>query len=142
MTYSASASVYIDSPREKVWDALTKPEQVKEYFFGTDLVTTWEPNTPIFFRGEWDGKTYEDKGTVVSFDAPRSLSYTYWSSMSGTSDSSENYQTLRYELAEKEGFTEVTIFQEGVETQEKADHSSENWNMVLEELKKYVEGRG
>jgi uncharacterized protein YndB with AHSA1/START domain len=141
MSYSASASTTITAPREKVWEALTKPEQVKEYFFGTDLDTTWEPNSSIFFSGEWEGKSYEDKGTVISFEPPASLSYTYWSPMSGTPDSPEQYQTLRYDLADTEEGTEVTITQDGSETQEKADHSSGNWKMVLEGLKKYVENK-
>lgn len=139
MAYSASATTVIHAPRERVWDALTKPEQVKEYFFGTSLDTTWEPDSPIFFRGEWEGKAYEDKGTVLSFDPTTSLSYTYWSSMSGTPDQLDQYQTLRYDLVDAKDGTEVTIIQENVQSQEKADHSSDNWKAVLAALKKYVE---
>ncbi|MBC7885478.1 MAG: SRPBCC domain-containing protein [Saprospiraceae bacterium] len=36
----------------KVWDALTNPEVVKQYFFGTDLVTDWKVGSPIIFQGE------------------------------------------------------------------------------------------
>lgn len=39
MSYSSVASVVINAPCQRVWDALTKPELVKEYFFGTNLVT-------------------------------------------------------------------------------------------------------
>jgi uncharacterized protein YndB with AHSA1/START domain len=138
-TFMASATISINSSREKVWDALTIPEQVKKYFFGTNLVTTWEVGSPIFFRGEWEGKAYEDKGTVLSFTPPKSLSYDYWSPFGGMEDKKELYQILSYELAETPEGVQVTISQSNVDTQERADHSSGNWHKVLEALKTFVE---
>ncbi|MDB5189779.1 MAG: hypothetical protein JWN49_105 [Parcubacteria group bacterium] len=140
MSYSSSTSIVINAPKTAVWDALINPVAVKAYFFGTDLVTDWEVGSPIFFRGEWQGKTYEDKGTVLEYTPEDTLSYTYWSSMGGKEDLSENYQTLRYTVVEEGDDTKVTIDQSNVATQESADHSSENWKGVLEGLKKYVEG--
>ena len=55
MSFKLSVQRTIHAPIEKVWDGLTNPELVKKYFFGTQLVTTWAPKTPIFFRGEWEG---------------------------------------------------------------------------------------
>ncbi len=141
MTFNASASIIIQAPAQKIWDALTIPEQVKEYFFGTNLVTTWEVNSPIYFRGEWEGKAYEDKGTVLTFVPPKTLSYDYWSAFSGIEDRKELYQILSYTLDEVPEGVRVTIEQSNVDTQERADHSSENWMKVLEGLKSYVESR-
>lgn len=103
------------------------------------MVTTWEVGTPIFFRGEWEGKPYEDKGTVLSFVPEQNLSYDYWSGFSGLEDTKENYQVLSYELEDTGSGVKVTINQTNVDTQEKADHSSENWKKVLEALKIFVE---
>ena len=50
----------INAPVEQVWKALTDPELIKQYFFGTQTETSWKVGTPIYFRGEWDGKPYED----------------------------------------------------------------------------------
>ena len=141
MSYSSSACVVINASQQAVWDALTKPEQVKEYFFGTNLVTTWEVGTPIFFRGEWKGQTYEDKGMVLEYAPITSLSYNYWSGMSGMEDKPELYQVLRYLLEAIPEGTKLTIEQSNVDTQDRADHSAENWNGVLQGLKKYVEAR-
>ena len=74
MPYSSSASIVIEAPRTKIWDALTRPELIKQYFFGTNLVTDWTVGSPLFFRGEWSGTSYEDKGTVLSFDPMTGLS--------------------------------------------------------------------
>lgn len=143
MSYSSSVSIIINASPEKIWEALTVPEKVKEYFFGTNLVTDWKVGSPILFRGEWEGKAYEDKGTVLEFNPPHSLSFNYWSNFNGLEDKEELYQILRYEILEvKDGINDgvkVTINQSNVDTQERADHSAKNWKMVLEGLKKLVE---
>ena len=55
-------------------EAIIDPVKVKQYFFGTDLVTNWEVGKPIFFRGEWEGQAYEDKGTVLQFEPKKNAS--------------------------------------------------------------------
>ncbi|MBV9986905.1 MAG: SRPBCC domain-containing protein [Chitinophagaceae bacterium] len=134
------ASIIIDAPKEKVWEALTRPELIKQYFFGTDTHTDWKPGSPIRFTGEWQGKKYEDKGTVLSADTNRLLRYEYWSSMSGIEDLPENYVIVTYELEEKgEGVTELSITQENIPTEQMREHSEQNWNKVLEGLKAMLE---
>lgn len=126
-----------------MWDAITQPDLVKKYFFGTAMTTSWDVGSPITFRGEWEGQPYEDRGTVLSFERLRGLSYDYWSSFSGTEDRPELRQIIRYELAEADGGAEegvrVTIHQSNIDTQERADHSAKNWQGVLEGLKALVE---
>lgn len=139
MAYSSTSSIDIDAPRSAVWNAVTDPAAVKEWFFGTEMDTDWKVGSPIFFRGEWEGKTYKDKGEVLEFTPEESLSYTYWSSMGGKEDLPENYQNLRYLLTEEDGHTNLTINQTDVASQEAADHSAKNWEGVLTALKEYVE---
>jgi uncharacterized protein YndB with AHSA1/START domain len=137
--YSSSASILIRAPRQQVWEALTKPELVQKYFFGTLLTTDWSIGSSITFRGVWEGKAYEDLGTVRSFDPPRTLSYDYWSNFSGIEDKPELRQLISYELADEEGGVRVTIRQSNVDTQERADHSAKNWQTVLDGLKSLAE---
>ena len=87
---SGSASIVIDAPASKVWEALTNPQQIKKYFFGTDTISEWKKGSPIYFRGEWEGKKYEDKGTILETEPNQLFKYTYWSSMSGIEDKLEN----------------------------------------------------
>src|SRR4051794_3724359 len=94
-------SATIDAPVSKVWDALTKPEIIKQYFFNTNTVTDWKVGGPIKWNGEWEGKSYEDKGTVLAFEPQKKVSYTYWSSMSGMEDKPENYVTVTYLVSEE-----------------------------------------
>ena len=40
------------------------PEAIKQYMFGTNVVTDWREGSPITWKGEWQGKSYEDKGVM------------------------------------------------------------------------------
>lgn len=129
----------VKASTSKVWDALTKPELIKQYFFGTDTDTTWKKGSPIFFRGEWEGKQYEDKGVIIDIVTEKRIHYTYWSSFFGKEDKPENYNNIHYELSFSNGETTLTISQDGIESQEKLEHSEVNWDMVIGGLKKIVE---
>ncbi|MFM8740408.1 MAG: SRPBCC domain-containing protein, partial [Cytophagales bacterium] len=111
---------------------------IKLYFFGTNLVTEWIVGGPIRFVGEWEGKSYEDKGTVLKFDPQKMLQYDYWSSLSGKEDKQENYQMITYRVTEKDGITNVQILQDS-ETEEAREHSEQSWKMVLEDMRNLVE---
>lgn len=123
----------------EVWEGLTDPAIVKQYFFGTNLKSDWQIGSPITFSGEWDGKTYVDKGTILEINAPQLLKYSYWSSMSGTDDKPENYNNITYELIEIAGITTLVITQEGVKNKEAAEHSEQMWTSVFDGLKKILE---
>lgn len=138
-TFTARATVMIDAPAEKVWDALTRPEIIKKYFFGTDTVTDWKVGRPIQFSGEFNGKSYKDRGTVLAFEPFSLIRYQYWSSLSGLADEPENYLTITYFLTETESKTRLDISQENVRDEITREHSEENWRRVLANLKKVVE---
>jgi uncharacterized protein YndB with AHSA1/START domain len=135
----ATSKITINASAKEVWDALTKPEIIKQYFFGTDTITDWKVGSPIRFKGVWEGKAYEDKGTILEFLPNKRLGYTYWSSLSGKDDVPENYSNVTYELAGQNGQTLVTITQDNVATIESKNHSEQNWQMVLGKLKKLLE---
>ena len=135
----AQASTTIHAPASKVWDALTRPDLIKRYFFGTNVVTDWKVGSPIYYRGEWQGRSYEDKGTILEVEPDRKLVSTHWSPLSGVPDRPENYHTVSYLLSEHNGMTDVTIQQDHNASADEQQHSAENWRMVLDGLKKLVE---
>ena len=138
---SAQVSVHIHAPLQAVWDALTKPEIIKKYFFGTKTITDWVPGHMIVFEGEWEGKTYHDKGTVLEFYKYEKLRYDYWSSMSGIEDMPENYAIITYELFAEADITTLVVTQENIPDEARKEHSIENWKMVLQDLKKLLESQ-
>ncbi|RCH56185.1 SRPBCC domain-containing protein [Mucilaginibacter hurinus] len=134
-----TTTIDFNAPATEVWKGLTDPAIVKQYFFGTDLVTDWKEGSPIYWRGEWEGKMYEDKGVITSIEPLKHVTYTYWSSMSGTEDKPENYHNVSYNLEEANGITTLTITQDGVKDQAQKEHSEENWQGVMGGLKKLLE---
>jgi uncharacterized protein YndB with AHSA1/START domain len=131
-------TIAFEAPISKVWQGLTDPEIVRQYFFGTNIKSDWKAGSPITFSGEWEGKTYQDKGTILGIDPPTFLKYTYWSSMSGTEDDPINYNNVTYELSEENGTTTLIVTQDGVKSQEAKEHSEQNWQWVFGGLKKIL----
>jgi uncharacterized protein YndB with AHSA1/START domain len=138
--YIAEATTIIHAPPSEVWEALTSSELIEQYLFGTKVTTDWQVGSPITYKGEWEGKPYEDKGKVLQVDPGKHLVSTFWSSLAGLPDVPENYKTVRYELSPEGDGTRLTITQDNNATQEEADHSEQNWNTVLEGMKKLLEG--
>jgi uncharacterized protein YndB with AHSA1/START domain len=136
---SLSTSLTVNAPAAKVWKALTDPAIVKQYFFGTNVKSGWKKGSPIIWQGEWEGKTYEDKGKILDIDPGKFVKYSYWSSMSGTEDKPGNYANVTYELSEKDGVTKLTITQDNIKNKEAKDHSEQNWQSVFGKMKEMVE---
>ena len=138
--FPAEATTVINAPASKVWDALTNPSLIKQYLFGTEVTSDWKVGSPITYRGEWEGKSYEDKGKILQIEPEKLLVSTFWSSLAGLPDVPENYKTVHYELSPEDGGTKLTITQDNNANQEEADHSAQNWNTVLDGMKKLLEG--
>src|SRR6476659_6610486 len=138
---NAQVSVNVHASIANVWDALTRPEIIKQYFFGTNTITDWKVGSPIKFQGEWEGRSYEDKGTILEIQKNELIKYDYWSSMSGIEDKPENYVIVTYQLTGKDNDVNLTITQENIPEEKMREHSEENWKKVMEGLKKVVEGK-
>ena len=138
--FEAITKVTIHASKRDVWNALTNPEKVKQYMHGTEMSTDWKEGSPIFWRGEWKGRPYEDKGTVLAIEPQKFLKYTHWSPMGGSEDKPENYHTVTCELAGKDGETTLTLRQDNNATQEEADKmADQNWGPVMDGLKAVAE---
>lgn len=135
----ARVSIQINASPDKVWEALTTPELIKKYFFGTNAVSDWKVGSKLEWKGVWEGKEYLDKGVILESDPPRRFMYTYLSSMSGKEDKPENYATVAYELEPVNGGTRLTIIQDGNASKESAEHSEQNWTMVFNGMKEMLE---
>jgi uncharacterized protein YndB with AHSA1/START domain len=137
--FIAKASTNISAPASRVWDALTNPDIIKQYFFGTQAISDWKEGSSLEFKGEWDGKKYVDKGVILKSEPEKLFQYTYLSSFSNLPDLPENYANITYELLEEDGETTVTVKQENVANEEVRKHSEENWGNVLKALKDLLE---
>ena len=138
--FVAKKRITVNAPPDVVWRALTDPAMVRQYMHGTNLQTDWTVGNPITWKGEWQGKSYEDKGTVVAVEPKKLLKVTHWSPMGGSEDKPENYHTVTYELAEHGKETILTLEQDNNPSQEAANTMAEqNWGPVLDGLKATAE---
>lgn len=136
----ATAETDIAASPARVWSALTDPAQIKRYMFGSDVETDWEPGSTIVWKGEYQGKSYQDNGHVIDVKPERRLVVTHFSPLSGQDDVPENYHTLTYVLEPHGEGTHVSLSQDNNASQEEMAHSRDNWAAMLSGLKQVIEG--
>lgn len=137
---TAKSTITIHADRRAVWNALTRPEEISKYMFGARVESDWRVLSPITWTGEVNGRKYEDKGEILDFTPGETLAYSHYSSLSGKPDQPENYHKVTMHIVEDACGSVVTLTQDNNPTEDARTHSQENWTMVLQGLKKVVEG--
>lgn len=132
-------SIKLNADKTKVWNALVNPEKIKIYLFGTETLSDWKEGSPIIFQGEWEGKKYQDKGTILKLTLNEVFEYNYWSSFSTLEDIPDNYSVISFKLSESEGGTILDLTQKGFEKEENKEHSEKSWDFVIGLFKELVE---
>jgi uncharacterized protein YndB with AHSA1/START domain len=132
--------VRIHAPASKVWQALTVPGLVKQWQYGSDLLTTWIPGTQIIFRNEWNGQVFEQRGTVLEFVPVSRLRYSLFFPRPDVQDVPESYFFMTYELTESGGHTSLVFRQEDPRpSPPDASAGGDDGPDVLSSLKELVE---
>ena len=108
----------------------TKPEFVKEYFFGRDMVTDWKVGSPIKMGDDWDGK-------VLRSEPINLLSFTFHH-LGHHALSSEPVSTVTYELAQKGKMVQFTIIHEEL-SKKLYENISQGWPQIVSSLKSFLE---
>lgn len=135
----AKAETIIDASPEKIWKALTDPAIIKQYMFGSEVISNWKEGSTITWKGKWQGKDYADYGEILEVIPDSHLKYSHFSPLSGLEDIPSNYHTVTIDLDEIGKQTRLTLVQDKNETEEQKQHSEKNWGMMLESLKKILE---
>ncbi|WP_061218999.1 SRPBCC family protein [Leptospira weilii] len=131
--------ISIQAPIAKVWNGLIDPEVIKLYLYGTQTISDWKEGSSIVFTGVWEGKEYEDHGTILKLEKEKIFRYNYWSSFLGVPDIPENYSILTFELKSEETFTSLSLTQENFPNQTSYEHSDKGWDHALQILKDLLE---
>lgn len=135
----AKAEIEINAPADSVWDALVNPSKIKEYMFGTNVSSDFKEGSEITWSGEWQGKTYKDKGVILQNIPEKILQYSHFSPLTGEPDIPENYHTVTIELTNKGEKTFLTLSQDNSPSEEARKHYEDNWKMMLSSLKRFIE---
>jgi uncharacterized protein YndB with AHSA1/START domain len=136
---TTEVSITIGAPPWAVWEALTDPELIRQWFFGVDTETDWVEGSSIVHRGEYQGRPYEDKGTIVRVEPERLLVHTHWSPVSGLPDEPEHHQEVTWALAPRDGGTELTVSELNLPSEAARDVSEQGWRAALGALRNLLE---
>jgi len=140
-TLTATSSVHVDVEPSAVWTGITDPATNSEIYFGARVDTDWREGSPITFTGDWKGTSYVDKGEILRVEPERLLQFTYWSSMGGSNDEPDNYATITFRLAPRDGGTELTVTQDKLADEEGRAQAESNWRQMLDNVKQVIEKR-
>lgn len=136
---TTSHQIDIAAPPERVWEALTTPDQISKWFFGVDTESDWQVGSPLIHRGEYNGQRYEDKGEILELDPPKRFVHTHWSPMSGLPDTPENGQRVTWTLEPIDDLTTLTVAEENLPSDEAKAISDKSWPQALRSLRELVE---
>jgi len=143
-------SITIHAPAATVWDALVNPAQTKQYMFGCETVSDWQPGSELLWKGQHEGQEVVFvKGHIQEIRPEEFLAYTTIDPFSTIDDVAENYLTVTYDLKPQNGDTLLTVTQgdyskvaEGERRYQEAWNNGDGWNPILVQIKKLVEGIG
>jgi uncharacterized protein YndB with AHSA1/START domain len=131
--------ININASTSRVWDALTNPGIIKQWLFGTNVITDWKVGSPILFTGNWQGTEYKDKGTILQIEKEKIFQYNYWSGFSGLTDSIENYSVIGFELTPLASGTQLILTQSNFPSEAAYEHTEKNWEATLQSMKNIIE---
>jgi uncharacterized protein YndB with AHSA1/START domain len=135
----STSSITINAPRESVWTVLTLPAHVRQWQYNSDLTTDWNVGAPIRLSSEWQGRVFEQWGTVLEFDVPARLRYSLFAPRPGLDDVPENYFTMTYDLSEVAGGTKVTFIHEDPRELDLIENNTDEDDPVLTALRDVAE---
>ncbi|HUZ49643.1 MAG TPA: SRPBCC domain-containing protein [Candidatus Dormibacteraeota bacterium] len=137
-------SISIDAPVSKTFAALTDPKQLVQWWGDPSSYQTTHMDCDLRVGGAWkcigrnaNGETFAVYGHYQVVEPPRLLQFT-WTHDWG--DGAQPVETIvRYELAEREGRTELTVRHWGFTDVEDRDAHERGWKKVLNWLRTYSE---
>jgi uncharacterized protein YndB with AHSA1/START domain len=132
-------SIEIHALSSRVWEVLTDPALIKQFFTGAETITNWKIDSEIFFIHLYEGKEFVNKGIILRFVPNQVLSYTYWTAFSDSEDKPENYTTISYTLQEMNGKTSLSLLQTNFRNSAWYEALKTGWDTVLLKIKDIAE---
>ncbi len=128
---------YIRTTPEKVWDALTKPEFTRAYWFGIVHESSWEKGASWKMLFE-DGRV-ADSGEVLEADRPRRL-VLKWRNEFMPEMKAEGYSRCTIDIESANGSVKLTVAHEiDREGSKFIQAVSGGWPQILASLKSLLE---
>ncbi len=130
--------IYIRATGEKVWEAITKTEFRRQYFYGSTIDSDFRPGSPLRSLSP-EGELWGDD-VVLECDPPHLLSHT-WRSLwdAEAADEPESRVTWRVEPQDDE-VCKLTVVHDRLEASPATARGvSGGWAFIISGLKSVVE---
>jgi uncharacterized protein YndB with AHSA1/START domain len=131
---------FIKATPERIWDAITKPEDTARYFHGSHVEAELKPGGKFWYHSP-DRKQLWGDGQVVELDPPRRL-VTTWHALWDEEIGKEKPSRVIWEIEPQEGgYCKVTVVHDRLEDAPiTAKHvGGAGWTFVLSGLKTLIE---
>jgi uncharacterized protein YndB with AHSA1/START domain len=133
----------INASAERLFDAWTKPELMKQWFRASEKMTTAATSADLRVGGPWRvemvtsaGKSCPSNGHYKVIDRPNKLVFT-WHPFEQADY--ETTVTLIFKRV-SENVTDLTLTHEGLRNEKDRTGHTDGWNGCLDMLKKFGEG--
>jgi uncharacterized protein YndB with AHSA1/START domain len=131
----AKSSIQINNTIDEAWKALVNPEIVEKYMLGSQQLSDWQKGSSIIWKKDFNGRKFEDKGTILEFTPQKSLKYTHYSPASGEPDTPENYQTVSVTLKKNAKGTTIELRSDNNASEREKEITEKIWAYYLQGLK-------
>ncbi len=127
-------AVTISATPDQVWRAITEPEMTRRYYYGTDIISTWEPGA------EWTSVSGDElylRGRIVEVAPQRKLVQTFHVETDEAA-ASDPHSTVTWELTPAGNATQLRLVHEGL-APATFEYTDGGWERILGGLKALVE---
>ncbi len=106
------STIHVKAPEGKIWEVLTSPVYVKQWQFGSDVLTNWKVGSEIRFRTEWEGQVFEQWGKILEIIPQKLIHYSLFAPRPDLEDKPENYFFMKYIITVEKINSRLDIIQE------------------------------
>ncbi|HEX5493970.1 MAG TPA: SRPBCC domain-containing protein [Mycobacteriales bacterium] len=132
---------------ERLWAALTSGELTRRYWYDRRIESDWSVGDPVrFYDGDTDVVT--DTGTVLEYDPPRRLVYTFRPEMDQHGEPVDwAFTRVAFDLEPLEpleptdtGRVRLLLVHDRLASPEEAEGWSKGWIPILTSLRTFLQG--
>jgi uncharacterized protein YndB with AHSA1/START domain/DNA-binding transcriptional ArsR family regulator len=132
--------IYIQTTPERLWQAITDPDLVKRYYFGSVIESDFRPGSPLIYR-QAEGGRLDIEGEVVEADPPRRLVHTFAIKYDPTINDPPTRVT--WEITQMGDACRLAVTHDGFTAENQTfEQTSGGWPVILSGLKTLLETGG
>lgn len=130
-------SSYIATTPERLWEALTRGDLTRQYWYDRRIESDWKIGSPVRF---YDGASnvLTDSGVVLESDRPWRMAYTFQNEYDPQAHAL-GASRVTFAIEAYEGQVKLTLVHDNLANEQVAEDFREGWTPILSSLKTFLE---